>query len=186
MPTGTVIACSPARCRILMNMSRLFFMPALLFLCMLPARAQTGTAPTLTKQPYAPYPEDARKAHVTGEAIVNFSIDPAGKPTKVHAVSGPAMLTSALQAEISRWRFVTPLPRDAEKDFVADYTYSIIDPDKPAVHNDSKRETEDADEVPEPIAAVAGVVHSVNQRQFIDSTPLIKSERVSSEEATPR
>ena len=111
-------------------MSRLPLLAALLFLCTLPACAQTGTAPVLATQPYAAYPTAARKAHVTGQAVVAFSIDPAGKTVKVHAVSGPALLTGALLDEIRGWRFVTPLPRDSEKDFVADYNYSIVKAEK--------------------------------------------------------
>src|ERR1700712_4807598 len=101
--------------------SRLPLLITLLLLCAVPAFAQTGNPPVLSRQPYAPYPEPARKAHVSGEAIVSFSIDPAGKTIKVSAVSGPALLTSALQDEIRSWNFVTPLPSDSEKDFLAVY-----------------------------------------------------------------
>jgi TonB family protein len=172
-----------------MNMSRLPSLTALLFLCTVPAFAQTGKPPVLTRQPYAPYPEAARKAHVSGEAIVSFSIDPTGKPIKVNVVSGPQLLTGALQDEIRSWRFVTPLPRDSEKDFLADYTFSFVEPAKPAVVSENKpkpnpEEDHEEDDEPEPIAAVSGVVHSVNNRQNIDATPLIKSEKYSAPAAT--
>ena len=168
------------------NMFRLPLLTALLLLSAVTAYAQTGTPPVLTRQPYAPYPEPARKAHVSGEAIVSFSIDPAGKPIKVNAVSGPELLTGALQDEIRSWRFVTPLPRDSEKDFVADYTFTIIEPAKQATDSKPKPkpDADEEDDVPEPIAAVSGVVRSANNRQNIDATPLIKSQKYSAPEAT--
>jgi TonB family protein len=173
--------------RISRNMPRLSVLAGLLLLCAVPASAQTGNPPVLTRQPYAPYPEAARKAHVSGEAIVSFSIDPAGKPIKVTTVSGPELLTGKLQDEIRSWRFVTPLPRDAEKDFVADYTYSIVEPTKPAAVGEPKPKPDEAheeDDVPEPIAAVSGVVRSANNRQNIDATPLIKSQKYSAPATT--
>jgi TonB family protein len=175
--------------RMSVKMSRLPLLTALLWLCAATAIAQTGKPPVLTRQPYAPYPEAARKAHVSGEAIVSFSIDPAGKPIKVKVVSGPVLLTGGLQDEIRSWNFVTPLPSDSEKDFLAEYTYSLIEPAKPTAATGNKPkpnpdEDHEEDDEPEPIAAVAGVVHSVNNRQYIDATPLIKSQKYSAPATT--
>ena len=167
------------------GMSRRALAYGLLLCCALPALAQTGTAPVLTQRPAAPYPAQAQAAHVTGEAVVAFSIDPSGKTVGVHRVSGPEQLAGPLADEIVDWRFVTPLPRDAEKDFVAVYTYSIVDPedavakgkdaaDKGKPPSDSKGE-EGYVVLPGPIAAVSGVVHSVNNRQTIDATPSVRS-----------
>ena len=155
-------------------MSRRFLLPALLLLCSAPVCAQTGTAPVLATRPSAPYPEAARKANVSGEAVVAFSINAEGRTFNVHAVSGPAALAAALLDEIRGWRFVTPLPRDAEKVFLADYTYSIVEPGTQMAGSETAASTDDADVVPGPIAAVSGVVRSVDNRQTIDATPTVK------------
>lgn len=152
---------------------------ALLLFCAVGAGAQTGTPPVLASQPTAPYPERALAAHVAGVAVVAFSIHPDGKTAGVHAVSGPAVLTHALVDEIRTWRFVTPLPADAEKDFVATYTYTIVDPPEhaPGDAGKPKAGNTDGDDSYEPaglMAAVSGVVHSANDEQIIDVTPSVK------------
>ena len=168
---------------ILPGMPRLRELAALLLstvplLFTLHLRAQTGTPPELTRRPYAPYPERARKAHISGEAIVAFSIDRSGKTAGVHAVSGPDSLTRPLESEIRGWRFVTPLPQNAERDFVADYTFSLVGSKE---HAESEAESKasgadgnDPGDVPGPIAAVSGVVRSATNRQMIDTTPYVK------------
>lgn len=160
-------------------MSRSWLLRGLLVLCAVPAGAQTGTAPVLKERPTAPYPERALAAHVGGEAVVAFAINPDGKTAGVHAVSGPQLLTRALVDEIRGWRFVTPLPRDAEKDFVATYTYSIVDSPQQVAAETGKPKSgvaagEDTDALSGPMAAVSGVVHSANDRQIIDVTPSVK------------
>ena len=160
--------------RISVHMVRAPLLHALLLLCALPACAQTGTPPVLTRPPDAPYPAEARKAHMTGEAVVAFSIDRDGKTSRVHAVFGPQPLSSGLRDEIRKWRFVTPLPHDAQKDFVAVYTYSIVDP-REQLGEASSKPPADADMEPGPIYAVSGVVQSVDNRQTIDATPAVRN-----------
>ena len=157
------------------SMPRLCLFVAAL-LSTLSACAQTGTAPILITPAEAPYPINARTAHIDGEVVVGFSIDASGKTVGIHAVSGPEVLSRALQDEIRRWRFATPLPNDSEKDFVADYTFNIIEPQE-QLDDDVSEPTPGGHlsggsvVLPPSIAAVSGVVRSVNNRQAIDATP---------------
>ena len=108
--------------------------------------------------------------------MVGFSVDPAGKTVNVRAISGPEVLSHALQQEIRGWRFATPLPRDSEKNFLANYTFTILEPQE-QLDDDVSEPTPGAHLVggsvilPPSIAAVSGTVRSVNDRQSIDATP---------------
>ncbi len=149
---------------------------AALLLCAVSARPQTGHAPVLTGPDHASYPPIARAAHVQGEAVVSFTVLADGTTTDIRAVSGPSMLVPALQSTVLNWRFVTPLPMDAETRFVADYTYTFADPeDNPDDDLDGPppgaRGQGDVILLGANSARVYGVVHSENGRQTIDVTP---------------
>ena len=176
---------------------------ALSLLSPLALRAQQASAPVLTNPGDAPYPTRAWAEHVQGTAVVRFGIGSDGHVTAAVPVSGPSLLVQPLQQQIKTWRFVTPLPEGAARAYVATYTYALLDPtgDADAVpsggnNTDTSRtpdraigqtpSAEAADDVPEQEttaevkrlggkAAVYGVVRSLDNRQWVDTTPAAHS-----------
>ncbi|HEU5078558.1 MAG TPA: TonB family protein [Opitutaceae bacterium] len=62
--------------------------------------------PVVTKQAPPVYPAELRKAHVLGEAKIQFVVDPSGDPTQLVCLSStaPEFAESALLA-VQQWRF---------------------------------------------------------------------------------
>jgi TonB family protein len=89
-----------------------------------PALAQS-TAPVLAGPPNVNYPPIAKAAHVSGDVIVTFAINPDGTTTSVQLVSGPPMLAGAVVEPIKKWHFKTPLPLNAQTYFEAKYAFRI-------------------------------------------------------------
>ncbi len=136
---------------------------------------QAAGTPMLQEKPVMMYPPIAKAAHVTGEVVVRFAIDSDGTPSSVRVISGPVMLQGAVADRIKEWRFKTPLPMSAEREFEAVYRFGVDAPDE--------SEDDDLDGPPyspccgdvillSPGAArVEGEVRSTSGSQKIDVTP---------------
>lgn len=96
--------------------------PLALLLTALTAHAQT--APVLAAPPDITYPPIARAAHISGDVVVTFAINPDGTTTAVSPVSGPPMLLTPTVTRIQHWTFKTPLPLNAQTYFEAHYTFT--------------------------------------------------------------
>ena len=80
--------------------------------------------PALVTPTSVVYPPIARAAHVSGDAVVQFSIGDDGQTRSIVAESGPVMLKDALAGQIRNWRFSTPLPLGSARDWVASFRFS--------------------------------------------------------------
>lgn len=54
------------------------------------------------------YPKEAKEQNLTGDVVVQITVDKAGRVEASHLVSGPELLRQAVLKSIVRWRF-TPL-----------------------------------------------------------------------------
>lgn len=73
-------------------------------------RATTGVPqprrePRLVERKTPEYSGAARAARITGTVEVRFTIDRAGRPTNVQAISGPGALRGAAEAAVREWRY---------------------------------------------------------------------------------
>jgi TonB family protein len=84
-----------------------------------PLFARSTNVPVLAAAPHIDYPPIARAARVSGQVVVEFSIDSDGHISGVHTVSGPGLLRSALESSIPSWTFRTPLPVTAQTEYRA-------------------------------------------------------------------
>jgi TonB family protein len=137
--------------------------------------AQVAGAPVLGERPVILYPLIAKAAHVTGEVVVRFSINDDGSTSAVVVVSGPVMLQDSLANAIKGWRFATPLPIDARKEFEAVYRFGVDAPDESADDDLDMPPYRpccgDVIILPPGSAQVKGEVRSVDGSQTIDVSP---------------
>src|SRR5580693_7037202 len=98
---------------------------ALELLCAGTVCGQLAVTPVLMEQPVIVYPPIAKAAHVTGEVVVRFAIESDGTTSSVQVISGPVMLQGAVADRIKDWRFKTPLPIGAEREFEAVYRFGV-------------------------------------------------------------
>jgi TonB family protein len=135
---------------------------------------QAAGAPVLVEQPVIVYPPIAKAAHVTGKVVVRFSIESDGTTSSVQVISGPVTLQGAVADRIKNWKFKTPLPMGAGREFEAVYRFGVDAPDESA--------DDDLDGppyapccgdmilLPPGAARVEGEVRSIGSSQKIDVT----------------
>lgn len=157
-----------------MQLVKRFSLPGVI-LCATTVAAQIFSAPVLTTPPNVQYPPIAKAAHVTGEVVVEFSIDSVGGTVSVQTISGPMMLRGAVEEQIKSWRFKVPLPTGAPSDYRADYTFGLQTPeDDPADDLDAPPYTPccgDVITIGPNAAQIVGVVKSVDGAVSVDVTP---------------
>jgi TonB family protein len=139
------------------------------------AWGQGAGAPVLVERPGVVYPPIAKAAHVEGEVVVRFSINDDGSTSGVEVVSGPMMLQGGVADTIKGWKFETPLPVGAERDFEARYEFSVEAPDGSTDDDlDGPPYTPccgDMITLPPGAARVKGEVRSIGGGETIDVTP---------------
>ncbi len=67
------------------------------------------------------YPELARRMHVGGTVVLLVTIQPDGKVSATKVESGHALLVTAAQDAVSRWRFA-PAPEASESEIDINFT----------------------------------------------------------------
>jgi protein TonB len=83
---------------------------------LVPTSASSAAAPSArsvgTRRPARPlqrsapdYPSALRAAKIAGTVGVTFTVDKTGRPTNVHARSGPPPLRAVAEAAIQQWRY---------------------------------------------------------------------------------
>ena len=148
---------------------------ALELLCAGTVWGQLAGTPVLMEQPVIVYPPIAKAAHVTGEVVVRFAIESDGTTSSVQLISGPAMLQGAVTDRIKDWRFKTPLPIGAEREFEAVYRFGVDAPDESTDDDlDGPPYSPccgDVISLPPGAARVEGEVRSTVGSQKIDVTP---------------
>jgi TonB family protein len=137
--------------------------------------AQATGAPLLVEKPVIVYPPIAKAAHVKGEVVVRFAIESDGTTSSVRVISGPLMLQGAVADRIKEWRFKTPLPIGAEREFEAVYRFGVDAPDE-SLDDDLDGPPfspccGDVISLPPGAAKVEGEARSTGGSQKIDVTP---------------
>lgn len=91
--------------------------------CVLSAHSQTSVPVPINTD--VRYPPIARAAHVSGDVEVRFRLEPDGSTSNIQEVSGPLMLSHALASFIASWRFQTPLPLNADRNWTANFRFGL-------------------------------------------------------------
>lgn len=90
-----------------MALSRRFLVPLLLLtlLAIGPASALAGSRRAIVSKVPPVYPELARRMHVSGVVVLQLVVAPDGSVSDAKVESGHALLGTAAQDAVRRWRF---------------------------------------------------------------------------------
>jgi len=88
-------------------LSRRFLVPLLLLtlLAIGPASALAGSRRAIVSKVAPVYPELARRMHVSGVVVLQLVVAPDGSVSDAKVESGHALLGTAAQDAVRRWRF---------------------------------------------------------------------------------
>ncbi len=100
--------------------ARSLLLTGILFLCVGTALAGNVHRAVVTRVPPV-YPELAHRMHVGGKVVLLVQIQADGTVSDTKVESGHALLTSAAQDAVKRWRFA-PNPEPSESEVEVNFT----------------------------------------------------------------